>query len=98
MVDDELGQTPEEEHAGEIYDRETGEWVTERQMKHRHHQREVKTAEKIGAEVGKGVGFMASETFDAAEHVAKEAAKLEHAKERHDTRVELEREREEGDA
>lgn len=92
-MDDELNETPEEQHAGQIYDRETGEWLTEHQMKRRRHERTVKTAEKIGADVGKGVGFMASEGFDAAEHIAKAAAKLEKRKEEHDTRVELERER-----
>ncbi len=92
--DDELEQSPEQEHEGQIYDRKTGEWVTERQMKHRRHQRQVKTAEKIGAEVGKGMGFVASETFDAAEHVAKAAAKLERRREAFDTREELRREQE----
>ena len=95
MADDD--QNVEQEHEGEIYDKQTGEWVTERQMKHRRHKREVKEAEKIGADIGKGVGFVASETFDVAEHIAKEAAKLERKKEEHDTRKELRREEEEGD-
>ena len=59
---------------GRVYDKKTGEWVSEKELARRKTKRRVDAAEKVGGAVGKGVGFVASKTYDVTKLAAKKAA------------------------